>query len=186
MSEPREPGPGDVWRTDSQIRVVISVGDGWFRVADRYWLMGKHPTWHENTIGLTDFGPPSETVPEWHFWFNLVALFDGDPSAWAAALTFAPEVFLLEVGEGEEKRQVVGLPRGLELEEVLLQSPISEDGLRVGYEMQNDPADGDSYIATGEWFAQGWQGGKWRDALEADFPTAVRAALKKRGKRCSS
>ena len=141
-AEKLEPEPGDVWLLDGQL--VLWDGDGWC-----LWL-------GEQIVGSGD-----------HFLFNLPDLLSGDPSAWAAALRFAPEVFLLEVGEGEEKRQIIGLPKRFSFRYLMAES---SDGREL-------EADG---TLPPEWSVRlnpmGAKG-DWKAHDDNDFPTAVRAAL---------
>ena len=181
-----EPKAGDVWVNDDEKTpdmLVISVGNESFDavVSLPEELVAKMVGESEDIIATAELGDcqvASLAKKGFRLSFNVFDLLSGDPTPWAAALRFAPGVFLLEVGEGEGKRQVVGLPKGLELEELLLQSPTLEDGLRAGYETQSDPHDGTRSIRTGRWYAEGWREGKFRTVIEADFPTAVNAALK--------
>ncbi len=106
--------------------------------------------------------------------FNLFDLLSGDPAAWAEALRFAPEVFLLEVGEGEEKRQVVGLPKGLFLSDLILEEqPQKRQGRWMSVKRR-----GRTYYA--DLATPGLGGRRTSEHAEGhgpDFTSAVRAAL---------
>jgi len=108
MSDEPKPEPGDVWEFEGHGHVLSHE---FIIEADETRVLCSERTGVSRQRRLEEFR-------QGRWCTNVFDLLAGDPSAWAAALRFAPEVFLLEVGEGEEKREVVGLPKGCDINAV--------------------------------------------------------------------
>lgn len=137
----REPRPGDVWVILGQPCVI-----------------GQGRTIYRDHDLSVDFAHLSGADPKARFLFNVFDLVSGEPC-------------LIEVGDGDERRQIVGLPRGVRLGRCCLRA--------TGREAWLAERDGMWLHSFLRYASETFPGDEEPEVLPPveDFATAVKAAL---------